>query len=75
MDKVHAELEAEVGTAQYHYLTTALLGILIGFATTATIFTFQALTTSTYLCNQNHSLEFGKAGGISINRDRTAQGS
>lgn len=50
--KVHSDFEAEVGVEEYSYLKTALLSILIGLATTGTIFTFRGLKTSPYLCNQ-----------------------
>ena len=51
-NKVHADFEDEVGAAEYSYLKTALLSILVGLATTGTIFTFRGMKASPYLCNQ-----------------------
>jgi HCO3- transporter family. len=51
-NKVHADFEKELGVEEYRYLTTALLSIIIGFATTGTIFTLRSLKMSPYLCNQ-----------------------
>jgi len=51
-NNVHSDFVKEVGEAEYNYIKTALLSILIGFATTGTIFTFRGLKTSPYFCNQ-----------------------
>jgi uncharacterized integral membrane protein len=50
-NKSHADLEKELGD-KYIYLKSAILSILIGLATTATIFALRALKTSPFLCNQ-----------------------
>jgi len=51
-NKVHIDFEKELGLEEYRYLTTALLSIIIGFGTTATIFILRGVKTSPYLCNR-----------------------
>ena len=50
----HADLEGEINDPEeeYRFLETAFLSIILGFATTATIFTMRAFKTSRYFCNQ-----------------------
>jgi hypothetical protein len=51
LHKSHGDYEDELGL-EYNYLKTAILSILIGLATTATIFFLRGLKTSPYFCNQ-----------------------
>lgn len=51
-NKSHLDFLKELGGEEYDYLTSAVLSILIGIATCATIFTFRGLKTSPFLCNQ-----------------------
>lgn len=49
----HEKLQDEMDTAEdYSYLETALLSILLGIATTSTIFFLRGFKTSSYFCNQ-----------------------
>jgi hypothetical protein len=51
----HAELEemiADDPTAEYRFLETAFWSIILGFATTGTIFTMRGFKTSRYFCSQ-----------------------
>lgn len=53
--KVHIDYENELEMGlidDYNYIKTAILSILIGFATTTTIFALRSLKTSPFLCNQ-----------------------
>jgi hypothetical protein len=53
--KIHVDYEKELEAGNiedYNYLKTAILSILIGLATTATIFALRGLKESPYLCNQ-----------------------
>jgi len=53
--KIHSDFEKELEAGNiedYNFLKTAILSILIGLATTATIFALRGLKASPYLCNQ-----------------------
>ena len=49
---IHQELAEENPDNDYSYLETSLLSIILGVATTATIFFLRGFKTSSYFCNQ-----------------------
>lgn len=53
--KIHSDYDKDLEAGlieDYNYLKTAILSILIGLATTATIFSLRGLKASPYFCNQ-----------------------